>query len=239
MIDNGRHKDDDCKILLFGKDVIFTTAGMAHFEVTGPYTAVWDARVAARRVIAKLARPKDTPAEALARTLASSWEKEAVNFFQTVVRHGGENGITTYAGNQIVECIFAVRAVDDTLAVSHALITVDSSTAPTTIKSADSILKPVAIAAIGYGTVLQKYYPHPTTPLARAQEQQWHKSVANKTHEEQLISFIAQLVQWTIDAHLEEIGGDVDEAILDASGARWVRRKSNCVRDSRLGGDTL
>ena len=156
------------------------------------------------------------------------------------MRQAGEKAVPTYAGNEIVECIFAVRAVNGTTAVSHGLITIDSTTIPPKIKSDVSNVQPGIISVMGYGTVVQDYYPHPRTSLARTQEREWQQSVADKTHDEQVISYVAHLVQWTIEGGVPEIGGQVDEAILNADGASWVHRKSNCVLDSGRGGrDTL
>ena len=240
MIENEKHKDDDCKILVFGKDVIFVAVGEAHLEVTGSYNAVWDARIAARQSIAQVPRKNDIQAAELANALASSWGKAAVNFFQPVVGNGGKRFLALYGGNEIVESAFAVRGVNGTTAVSHALVTLDSATIPPQIRSDVSSFQPGTVVAMGYGTMVSDYYPHPKTESAMAQARAWQKSVMNKTHDEQLLSYVAQLVQWTIDAGVPEIGGHVDEAILDAGGAQWVRRKCNCVMDSIRGGqDTL
>ena len=90
MTDRGGHTDDDCKLLIFGKNIIFTSSGEAHLGVAGPHKTVRDARAAARRFIATLPQKKDALARDLANALALSWAKAAVNFFQPVVNYERE-----------------------------------------------------------------------------------------------------------------------------------------------------
>ena len=244
MTDRGGHTDDDCKLLIFGKNIIFTSSGEAHLEVTGLHKTVWDARAAARRFIATLPQKKDAQARDLANALAFSWAKAAVNFFQPVVNYDGKDVLPRLSirPDQIVEAVFAVRAVNGSLAVSHVLISLDPMKTVPTIISTPSLLEapPALWSVFGYSTVAANYIPQPKNEFALFQFEKWRNSVASKSLDEQEILFAAQLAQWTIDSGASEVGGVVDEAVLDNNGARWVRRKSNCQEDSREGGhDTL
>lgn len=244
MTDRGGHTDDDCKLLIFGKNIIFASSGEAHLEVTAPYKAVWDARVAARRSIAGLSQKKDTQARDVANALSSSWAKAAVSFFQSVVNYGGKDDFVSLSihADQIVEGVFAVRGINGSLIVSHVLISLDPMKTVPTIISTPTLLQapPPHWSVLGYNAVAANYLPQPKNELALLQLQSWRNSVASKSLDEQEILFAGQLVQWTIDSGFSEVGGVVDEAVLDNSGARWVRRKSNCQEDSSEGGhDTL
>ena len=244
MTDRGGHTDDDCKLLIFGKNIIFASSGEAHLEVTAPYTAVWDARAAARRSIARLSQKKDTQARDVANALASSWAKAAVNFFQPVVNYGGKDDFVSLSihTEQIVEGVFAVRGINGSLIVSHVLISLDPMKTVPKIVSTPTLLQgpPAHWSVLGYSTVAANYIPQPKSELALLQFHKWQNSVVGKSLDEQEILYAAQLAQWTIDSGFSEVGGVVDEAVLDNNGARWVRRKSNCDEDSREGGhDTL
>jgi hypothetical protein len=244
MTNRGGHTDDDCKLLIFGKNIIFASAGEAHLEITGPYKAVWDARSAARRSIVRFPQKKDAQARDLARALAFSWAKAAVDFFQPVVNHGGKDDFVSLSihADQIVEGVFAVRDINGSLVVSHVLISLDAMKTVPTIISTPTLLQapPPHWSVLGYNTVAANYLPQPKNELALLQLRNWRNSVGSKSLDEQKILFAAQLVQWTIDSGYSEVGGIVDEAVLDNNGARWVRRKSNCQEDSREGGhDTL
>jgi hypothetical protein len=190
MTDRGGHTDDDCKLLIFGKDIIFASSGEAHLEVTAPYKAV---------------------------------------------------SLSIHA-DQIVEGVFAVRGINGSLIVSHVLISLDPMKTVPTIISTPTLLQapPAHWSVLGYSTVAANYIPQPKNELALLQFHKWQNSVLSKSPGEQKILYAAQLAQWTIDSGFSEVGGAVDEAVLDNNGARWVRRKSNCQQDSREGGhDTL
>ena len=244
MTDRGGHRDDDCKVLIFGKNIIFTSSGEAHLEITGSYKAVWDARAAARRSIRGLSQKKDAQARDVANALAFSWAKLAVNFFQSVVNYGGKDdfvGLSIHA-DQIVEGVFAVRGINGSLIVSHVLISLDPMKTVPIIISTPTLLQapPAHWFVLGYSTVAANYIPEPKNELALLQFHQWQDSVVGKSPDEQKILYAAQLAQWTIDSGFSEVGGVVDEAVLDNNGAKWVRRKSNCQEDSSEGGhDTL
>jgi hypothetical protein len=244
MTDRGGHTDDDCKLLIFGKNIIFASSGEAHLEVTAPYKAVWDARAAARRSIAGLSQKKDTQARDLANAMGSSWAKAAVNFFQSVVNYGGKDDFVSLSihPDQIVEGVFAVRGINGSLILSHVLISLDPTKTVPTIISTPTLLQapPAHWSVLGYSTVAANYIPQPKNELALLQFHKWQNSVVGKSLDEQKILYAAQLAQWTIDSGFSEVGGVVDEAVLDNNGARWVRRKSNCQEDSSEGGhDTL
>lgn len=83
MTDRGGHTDDDCKLLIFGKNIIFASSGEAHLEVTAPYKAVWDARAAARRSITGLSQKKDAQARDIANALAFSASPSSASIFQS------------------------------------------------------------------------------------------------------------------------------------------------------------
>jgi hypothetical protein len=244
MTDRGGHTDDDCKLLIFGKNIIFASTGEAHLEVTAPYKAVWDARAAARRSIARLSQKKDTQARDVANALASSWAKAAVDFFQSVMNYGGKDDFVSLSihADQIVEGIFAVRGINGSLIVSHVLISLDPMKSIPTIISTSTLLQapPEHWSVLGYSTVAANYIPQPKNELALLRFHKWQNSVVSKSLDEQKILYAAQVAQWTIDSGFSEVGGVVDEAVLDNNGTRWVRRKSNCQEDSREGGyDTL
>jgi hypothetical protein len=238
MTDGGSHRDDDCKILVFGKDIIFASSGLAHTELVRPYAAVWDAKVAAKESVAELSHDKNATARGIADALASSWEKAAAIYFEPIVKEGGEKAFSVVPAlqrGQIVEAVFIVRTLDDAIAVTHAVVLLDRTTYPSTIVSSSS---PIGIkpgwAVMGNSNVFINYIPQPKNASAQLQVQGWLKSVANLSVDEQQLSQVGQLVQWTIDAGIPDIGGDVDELVmLRATGARWVHRKSVCPADSR------
>jgi hypothetical protein len=236
MTDEG-HTDDDCKLLAFSGNIIFSSAGKAHMEIAQPYSAVWDARVAARKSVVSLPHNnKSVPARDVATSLAASWGKAAVSYFSPIVSlEGGADVLRHLASSYgvLVEGIFAVRGADGAVAVSHMLISLDSTISGTTIKATPSIL-PSGISVMGDHSIVANYVPQPQNELAARQFKQWQKSVADKPQNEQHLSFIAQLAQWTVDAGIPQVGGDVDEVMLNAGGVKWLHRKSVCPQDSQL-----
>lgn len=233
MTDEG-HTDDDCKLLAFGDSYVFTSAGQAHVELYKPYAAVWDARVAARQSIAELPHNENVaPARDLATSLAASWGNAATTYFGPIASHGGADALRRLANSsgEVVEGIFAVRAATGDIALSHTIISLDSMKSIATIKASPSILGP-GIAAMGNGSIVRNYVPRPKNEAAARQLQLWEKSVTDKPRNEKLLSFVAQLAQWTVDAGLPGVGGDVDEVLLNGDGVNWIRRKRVCLADS-------
>jgi len=236
MTDEG-HTDDDCKLLAFSGYIIFSSAGEAHMEIAQPYSAVWDARVAARQSVMRLPHNNNAaPARDIATSLAASWGNAAKSYFGPITSlDGGADALRHVASSygNLIEGIFAVRGANGTVAVSHMLISLDSTIHGTTIKATPSILGP-GISVMGEQRIVVDHFPQPKNELAARQLKQWQKSVAEKPQNDQRLSFIAQLAQWTVDAGIPQVGGDVDEVMLDASGVNWVHRKSVCPADSHL-----
>jgi hypothetical protein len=234
MTDEG-HADDDCKLLAFSGNIIFTSAGKAHMEIVQPYNAVWEARVVARQTIVRLPRNNNAePARDIATALAASWGNAAKSYFGHILSlDGGADALrhVTSSYGVLIEGIFAVRGADGAVAVSHMLISLDSTKQGTTIKATPSILGP-GFAVMGEQSIFLDYVPHPKNELAARQFKQWQRSVAHKSQSEQNVAFIGQLARWTVDAGFADVGGDVDEVMLNAKGVNWIHRKSVCPADS-------
>jgi hypothetical protein len=223
------YDNNDCKLLTFSKNTIFTSSGHVHLSVGPAKGETWDGRVVARRLIAEPRKTKVTSAKDEATRLAEAWGATVVSFLQPMLRRGGRDAIASLmVHGVIVEGLFAVRADAGDVAASVVTVSLDNDI----VKVLHTL--PLGFSVMGYSTVVAEYIPAPKTVSAAELLSKWVESVKGQSAAERAVSLTAQLTQWTIDyGETPQIGGAVDEVWLDTNGVHWVLRKSACLADSR------
>jgi hypothetical protein len=222
--DDGKHRDDICKIVRLDDHSVFTAAGNIIHAHDGH--ALWDAQREASRAF-QAAQKSAAPLPL--KTTAKDWGARMVaninqslkldpsgsmlmledNIFLTGVFIGFENGSTAMYQ---VEIVFApaIRQARQNFYIERHHRTIQ-------------------FAALGRNEIVTEVVAG-KTHFAKAEQQKWLASETNIPIVDRDVRWAIRLVQLTMEyhPHKADVGGPIDALEIARKGIRWVQRKPAC-----------
>jgi hypothetical protein len=230
------HRDNVCKVATYRNSGIFAAArhSSASAQSTDGKSWVWDAFQTGRKALEYAESKKEQESKAV--LAARFWGNRAKEFFQLALSSDDSKQFMDLIHTEnnygcIVEGVFVTKE-NEALDVIHVevLLKTEGIGTPTIEVKIDPPTPVESGAVMGYNDIAREFLPVPTTERAKAEILRWKASLPPGLTDAQRKELLyVQIAQWTIDFKTtDKVGGDVNAAVLDQNGVRWLRQKEYC-----------
>jgi hypothetical protein len=221
------HSDDYCKISAFGNKLVFVSAGIRSFDLPGKFPMSWDsnkeARTASRDQIKNVEGIASDWGASSANILQLPASANPARFMRQLNTHGKIITIGVFAGvdpNGDIETNYAKIIIDPAAQDPNRVVTYN-------LQSVELGPLPLRWTVIGEAAIASEFLADKSA-RARSAWARWTPVLEKSAPRDQLALDAAQLVKWTIQYGPPNVGGPVDEIMIDNTGSHWILRKDSC-----------